>query len=1098
MLSLVNSFSSHLSWAQNASRLRLKTLKQETLKQEAIQTGTVIIYAFRDGEPFGDVQFIFQSQAHGKRIFSPMSGGDGVTDIVVNEGEFRLAYRLKGQTASDLAPIDGVVKVLADETTEVIVNFAPSKPSSRQASKTLSANILSPYMEVFVPKKNWRYSSNNEVRSSNLQILIPVRGRVTDESNNQPLVGARVYIQGRSDSVVTDRNGFFVLDVPSGPQTLSVIYQGYTLRVVPVDVVTDQQNTTEILMSPAGLKMEEYVVLAPSVKGSVSSLLELRKASSSVADVIGAEEIAKSGDSDAASSLKRVTGLSLVDGKYVYVRGLGERYSNTLFNGIALPSPDLSRRVVPLDMFPTKILESMVIQKSYSPDMPAEFGGGVIQINSKSLPEKFFMKIATSLGTEESYGEEYSQPMGSIALRQGEGLIPESKVKRLTPKTYRGGSLDWLGKDDGTRKLPDSVRKVIRSGRNFSDQSAFNPKGLTQEEKQKLARDFNQEYTPKEDPSDPMPSLTVATGDRYGKRAVKVGWMTSFLYDSDWEQKEKFKQALEDNQGLKGKEPQNIYLLENEINLSGTIDLGLRFNKNHQLSAGGVILRKTSKRVEQRDRIVEENATRDSALSWVERQLVTRQLRGEHGFDFGLGSKGVRLNMDWYLSDATATRDEPNRVEYYYQDVDKDGIYSFAIDRDNGLTRTFSELDDHVDNIGADFSVFFNFFNRRQTQVKLGTSRLWRQRSSDTLLFGIRDRRSDEQKSQQNFAGDELEEIAREDGIILHNRTTSTDKYHAGQQLQASYIKSEVPVFHSWKLMAGVRHEHSLQSVGTYDPARPEQAVNSRLETSDVLPVYALTYEFNKDLQIRTAYSETLSRPDFRELSPAPYTDPLTGDIFEGNENLVHTTIQNLDWRIEWYPTAKESLSLALFRKTFKNPIEVAVQPGGDEKRRYENANAAQNNGVEIELRKNLAFAGYFWRHWTFVANYAWIQSEVTLDEFRSGDLTSENRPLQGQSPYVANFQLQFDNDKVNFGVLYNMVGERVVGLGRNSLPDVIEDPVHQLDFVFGAKVAKNYRVGLKLKNLLDPVVSQSRGDITTLEYRRGRAASLSLSASFE
>lgn len=816
---------------------------------------------------------------------------------------------------------------------------------------------------------------------------------------------------------------------------------------------------------------EDVVVLAPRNRGSVSSLIEVRKKSTQVTDVLGSEQMARAGDSDAASSLRRVTGLTLMDGKYVYVRGLGERYSAVQMNGFGLPSPEPTRRVVPLDLFPTAILESVVVQKSYSANQPGEFGGGLIQLSTKSIPDGFFFKSSISVSIEEK-GKNFS---------------------------YAGGSMDWLGVDDGSRALPAPVKSVLSSGAKIVRKQPGSDQGLADEQLVEIGRSFKNEYKIESSEKQSLPNLSLAIGDRFKIGSVSLGTSGSLLYgqDSDSTERSSFS-FTKGATGLERDSSKQSQTSEINTRLGASFDLGADVGKFHKFRYNTFLLRHTTKMAKQDKTVTTtspDGVTEKSTLDWTERQLWTHHLTGHHDLSPQLGRPYA---VDWRLGIADSKRDNPDRREYAYDRTPS----SYQIRSDsNGNRRTFSFLTDTTREVGLDFTFPLSHTIEKAT-LKVGTAFSQRERRADVYRFTMqRDwdgtppidiSAAPEEQFQPGHIGAGL--------YLPQNLTDSADSYSGEQSIQAYYGQVDWAPFSQWAFQAGARMEESRQSVKTFSYFSPSQPfAESELVMKDVLPVYSATWKPSDRLRARLAYSETLARPEFREMSTVAFLDDETDYIVQGNESLKGTVIHNYDHRWEYYWAADESVSLGGFYKKFESPVEVIFIPGVNRIQSFDNAKGAANYGIEFETRAGLRHVSRFLRRWTVGVNRTWIQSEIELDERNRGTQTSNSRPLQGQSPFTQNIQLQYDRPLWGFSgtILFNSIGRRISEVGTNGVPDTYEESLAQLDLVLNQKVAKNWSIGLKAKNLLDPIVESRQDNEVVRSYRRGRSAGLGVSGVF-
>lgn len=905
------------------------------------------------------------------------------------------------------------------------------------------------------------FSALNEAKLSGERLKIS--GTIRAEESKVPLANARLWGPGFGE-IIANGEGQFEAMVPVELKELTAYHKGYASQKISLDGL-DQNSTgpIEVLLPSKSLELDEFLVLAPKGGGSVEALLELRRQTASVADVLGSEQISRSGDSSVASSLTRVAGLTLFEGRYVYVRGLGERYSSALMNGSSLPSPEPARRVVPLDVFPSGIIENLVIQKSYSPNQPGEFGGGAIQIKSKGVPDRF----------------QYQSSVGA-------GFIEQVSDRQLS---YRGGSQDWLGQDDGSRSLPGLVKEALSSGRKLAQQNENFPEGFTADEMTAFSKSFSNTYNvdSRSDSGEVPPNLSLLIGDRLKVGEVKVGGQLSLLYNQQLLLQERRRSNYATNAARELLPQDSFAFTESERQVRGglTADVGVEIGDHHRISSTNIFVRNSTDEVILREGYSTDTDSdvRNFTLSFTKREMLLRQLHGEHEL---YGLKDALFSWRWAFSEAW--RDQPDYREYTYL---RNGSEPFRFSpRIDGNSRTFSLLYDQNQDLGVDQTVPIRLWTKDPAKLKVGWSLTQRTRESDVRRFSFTN------PSSGNNPADlerDLETILAPDqrgtnGYQAEDTTRETDNYRANQSVRAGYGMVEVPVTNKVVLHSGARYETSIQQVETFDVFNPSTREVAELQTSNVLPAHGLTYKFADQMQLRLAYSETLSRPDFRELSTSPFKDDDEDVIVVGNSQLTTTVIKNSDLRVEWYPSRGETLSLGVFEKQFTNPIETIIQPGGI--RSFDNLSQAQSRGFELELRKKLGFVHPLLGGWTLSANYSQIESQIQLDSTRNNILTSQSRPLQGQSPYVVNLGLFYDWERfgIQSSLLLNRFGERITEVGTEGLPDIYEQSFDQLDFVFSKKMARGFELGLKANNLLNPTISRTQEARPTLEFRRGRS----------
>ncbi len=1008
-----------------------------------IETGRVLVLVFRNGLPDSDVRL----KMAGNNV-RPDSKGVATMELAAG------TYTVEPEGFGGATPF----KVVAGEETEVILNLLPPDRFTSDENVPKTSAGLRKLSELDGPEVKLKIQSSND---------------------QKPLAGATLVVAGFSGNISSDEQGRMSLKLPPGKYSFSLLHKNAETVVFESEVMADgtlqgrASSGAEALLSmkPVDTQLEEFVVLAPKVKGSVAALVEVRRNSTSVADVLGSEQMSRQGDGDAAASLRRVTGLTLVGGKYVYVRGLGERYSAVTLNGSSLPSPEPSRRVVPLDLFPTSVLESVVVQKSFSPYLPAEFGGGLIQLRTKSLPEKPFVKAGVSMTVQDRSGAQ----------------------------TYAGGGSDWMGKDDGTRKLPDPIVNALRSGKRLdvNNPPAFT-EGVSADELDAFGKSLRNTWTPTADRRTPPPSVSLAAGTRIGNEQFALGFAGSGLYSSNADSGQKKTKTFNvtGNGNLEQNEVAEVAESSREVKTSATFDLGIEAARKHRVESHFLLVRDTSDEVAVKEYSYAGDSRarrRKTTLEWVERQLFTTQLTGTHFFPTG-EEKGVE--WEWRASRSKAMREAPD-VRTFAQEMRIAGE-PWAITSDaTGNNRTWSELEDLTQEVGTDLTVPFRLGMLGEAKAKAGVSYLTRTRASDTWRLHFKTLTGGN-ASPTGSAEDYYGTVGS--GVQLTNLTDSADSMSGDQEITAVHAGIEWEPSPHWLATVGARQEKGKQVVKTFFYySRNTPDTSAGLVTEDILPSYSLTWKPSPVVRGRLAYSETLSRPEFRELSTVPFIDDDSGYETVGYELLKGAVIKNYDHRWEFYPSPEESFSVGVFMKDFVTPIEETFEPSDNLRKTYRNALAARNIGAEVEGRFDLRNLSRFLRRWTLIGNFSVIRSRIELDPAQGGLQTSTERPLQGQSPWIANFMVQYERPAQGstFSVLYNAVGPRITEVGTSKRPDIYEQPFHQVDFVASQKFLGNWSAGFKAKNLLDPEAKSTQGGEIVRTTKKGRSFNVSLATTF-
>ncbi|MFN9067098.1 MAG: TonB-dependent receptor domain-containing protein, partial [Bdellovibrionales bacterium] len=728
-----------------------------------------------------------------------------------------------------------------------------------------------------------------------------------------------------------------------------------------------QKSTVTLTAQP-----DEILVLAPQSRVSVAAMLEVRKNNSGVSEVLGSEQMGRQGDSDAASSLRRVTGLTLRDGKYVFVRGLGDRYSAMQLNGFNLPSPEPSRKVVPLDLFPVQILDSIQVQKSFRAPFNGEFGGGLIQLETKSRPTQSQTQMGLSFNFQDS--SDFT--------------------------TYQGGQSDYLAQDDGFRQLPKTVSEALKSGKKFIE-SSDPSSGFTKDELRQLGSSFKKNYNTFEKNQNSLPNLFLGISQKGNQEKWQWGVNSSFSYLSDIQvQNEKISTLDVPRPGeLTLSEAGELSQWEIDRKLALIADTSLIYNQDHQVRMTFLGVRHGTDTTEIRDVSgpgVNDYSRRRTRTEWVERQLNVQQLQSEHKVT-------AQQSLQFKLGQAQIRRDSPDQKEFIYRQIQISD--PFQLDPEvSGNLRTFSELNEN----SLDMAAIWNLKNTWGS-TQLGLSYQERKRNSDTFRFQYKKDYLAGQEPDLTLPPDQI--FSQTENWILVNQTGTADSYRGLNRIQSAYIEQTWASISNVEVGLGLRRETSQQNVETffyYDPSNLQSQVES--QDFDLLPSYSVVWKPDDKWRLRASYGETLARPDFRELSTVRYIDEETGFEARGNPQLRAAVLQNFDQRVEYYFEADEFISVGLFYKKFINPIEDVFLPvAGSLLKVPQNADSAENQGIEFETRWALRRINRDLRRWSLLGNVSFINSKVKLDPQANAQLTSTNRALQGQSPYILNMGLFYD-----------------------------------------------------------------------------------------
>lgn len=923
-------------------------------------------------------------------------------------------------------------------------------------------------------------------------------GVVLDQEDHQPLPNARVaiYLSSPSDSGwtmvkegLTDTEGRYRYDLPAGTYRVILYAQSYSVNVRD-NVVVAPGATLELTASltPNALKIKGVDVQGEAKRNTETATLSKRKKADYVSDAISSEQISKSTDANAAEALQRVTGLSVVGGKYVYVRGMGERYSSTQVNGASLSTPEPNKRVVPLDLFPSGTLDDIEVQKTYTPDQDGEFAGGVIQLNTRDAVD----------------GKSFSQNLGTGYS------APTLDRKRLT---YSGGSLDWLGFDDGTRDFPDLFKQKLEDRR--LKQRGVAGEGLSAAEIQELGRSFNKTWSPRGEGSRPNYNYSGTYGRGFRLLGKQVGVLGSLSFSNSIANQDR------DNNAYSGtsSDLHPLYLYRVEETTMKMLGGGLA-NMSVRLAEGNAIRLRAlyTRTAEDNTRIIQgpnfnfgTDLVRISSLNYIERGLFSGVLSGEHAVK-PLGA----LRLDWHASYSGAMRDEPDRRENIYESNGVGGVY-VSRRATTPFSRVFGDMNEYDRSASADLSKLFTLPAERKLKLKAGGLIRQKNRVSAFRRLGFQMGQAARDSLDTTLPPEELlvDANIRPRYFMLIEETRENDTYHAGQHVLAGYGMAQLDLLPQLEIQGGVRNERSDQKVASKSPfASTIKETDARLITNDFLPATNVTYRFSETMNARLGYSVTVSRPELREMSPFDMYDYETGYSEVGNPTIQATTIQNYDARWEVYPAARELFSVSAFRKVLFQPIEnVVLGSSGGYILTPRNGRDGRVRGVELEARIGtariwdaaahllpIAESPSALDHWALSVNYARVKSSVRVQTRLDGNGNPFYRegPLQGQSSYSLNAGLYYGSEGMDGSLMLASFGKRLaqVGAGASatSLPDIYEHPPLTLDMTVSRRLSQSTRLKVSAENLLDRATEFRQLDSVTRRYRTGRTLSVAMS----
>jgi outer membrane receptor protein involved in Fe transport len=867
-----------------------------------------------------------------------------------------------------------------------------------------------------------------------------VTGKVLN-TKNEPLQGVSVKVAGQTRGISTDLEGRFTLKLAAGTkyelEFTAVNYQAKP--VTEVEVIENKVTELNVILESKAGNLNNVIVSTKSnaKRETVNSIIQFQKNTSVVASVISAESIKRSPDRNTGDVLKRVAGLSVQDGKYIIVRGLADRYNQAMLNGIQLSSTEPDRKSFSFDIIPASMVDNIIVNKAFIPELPGEWAGGLVQVNTKEIPSVNFFNIQVGTGFN-------SQTIGQ------------------TFYTYKGGSTDWLGFDDGARDLPSALPTKFQFG------------SKTNAEKVGLGKTIANDWSYQEASAPINTSLQLSGGFNTKILGKEVGAMVAISYNKSMRRNVFQNNIWTLNRGSLQADPNFIYdnSRYNEDVLAGVLaNVTIKLNNANKISFKNILNVNSSKFLTLRTgKDYEFNSLgeniRARELGFRTNTFLTSQVNVENA----IAINNFKTKLNWYGSFTILDQYVPQqRRVQYNQDPIAGAPWQLLI----GPTLSqktgsifYSNLSDYIYNAGVDMTTPFNLFGNKQT-VKVG------------YLFQVKDRLysarpfsitlpSDNPAlrllpEEQVFNVNNFSDGTVNNKFFVDEYTENRFRYVANSILNAGYIQFDNQFTDKLRAVWGVRFENFDQVVGSMRKSDPRHVYT---EVLDFLPAINLTYKLNSKTNIRLSASQTVVRPEFRELTDLAFYDFELGATVVGKKSLERTKITNLDLRYELYQRPGELFSVGFFYKTFDKPIEQIFNGGAGSAStfNYSNLEKATSFGVELEFRKKLDFVTAL-RNFTFQTNLSYIYNKV------SDPAVAIERPMQGQSPYLINAGLQYDLEKAGFSstLLFNMIGRRILYVGSDVYPEIWEAPRPLFDLQIAKKILKDKaEIKLNISDLLN------------------------------
>jgi len=870
-----------------------------------------------------------------------------------------------------------------------------------------------------------------------------IKGSISDSQTGESLFGVTIWVSNQQKGAVTDADGNFILaNLSTGQSKIEVRYIGYQSKVLEFDIKKD--TTLSIKLETKAQELDGVTVVFTVDKGSTTELTRMQIQSAVVMDGMNSEQFKKTPDTKVSDVFKRVSGASIQENKFVVIRGLNDRYNFGLINGSPLPSSETDRKAFSFDLFPSNMLDNLVIYKTASPDLPGEFAGGVINISTIEPKDKLH------------------------SLQIGLGYNTISTFRNFS--TYDGGSLDFLGFGAGSRDLPSGL--VTTRDWQLLDKS----------DKADMAKLMNFNWSTKSRLALPVGTLQYSIGKEW--KLSKVGKF-GFVYALSYQNSEMMNNSVrrefeEQSTGVITKMELRDSVFTRTILNTHLLNFTWKINDKNTIRFKNLYSVNSEDKVNIRNGVREmDNDPRQWEKStnfwYTQNNLLTNQLNGKHDFDI--------IKFNWNLGFSDVRRDIPNLRRLVYRKYslnENDTTEQYvAVIQSNGTIPTaagnmfWSKSNEQIYSANYDFIVPVKF-SKIENEIKFGGWHQFRQRDFQSRNFGFSQYKPNGSQFNSELLLQGPEQIFSQEnlgllsdgrgGFKLDEATNVDDSYWASSFLNAGFIMTDTKIGKKFRIIGGLRLESYNQKFN-YIEFGSNLEKNIDTTVIDFLPSVNVVYSISGKMKLRTGYSRTVSRPEFRELAPFSFYNFVIDNIISGNPNLQRAIVDNVDLRWEFFPGQGQIISLSGFYKKFTNPIELINRTGtsGAPELYYTNVPSVSNFGGEVEIRTNLGFISHnkFLDNLTVYTNASIISSEVNLDHFVG---SGGRRPLQGQSPYIVNCGLFYQTPKKDFNVnlSYNVIGPRIFIVGNVQEPSVWENGRNVIDLQL-TKTFKEDKIELKL-----------------------------------
>lgn len=904
-----------------------------------------------------------------------------------------------------------------------------------------------------------------------------IKGTVSDLKTGETLIGATVYIQGTTVGTTTDIDGNYILkNIQPGTYNLISSYISYNQSIIRVSVEKGNETNIEFKLEPATVTIAEVTVKAVKRTDTEMSMITSIKSNAVVSTGIASQQISRSQDRDASEVIRRVPGVTIIEDRFVMVRGLSQRYNNVLLNNAPAPSSETDVRAFSFDVIPSSMIDRMVIYQTPAPEIPADFAGGVIKIFTKNIPES-----------------------NQISVNYTAGYLSNTTGEQFVKGPV--GKYDYLGFDDGSRALPDGFPSSL-SQYTSADYEKVDAYAL------KLNRSWSRDTSPA--PIDNKLSVTLSR--RFNIGNATLGNITSVNYSNTYSIKDEDRRYYENATTLTTDYRYNTS--KNSAKMGVVHNWSLAFGRNNKIEFRNLYNHNGYSATTFRKGLDNSIIIKGLQFSFFERGTYSGQLGGEHQLSYD------NDKLDWVVGYSNASRNEPGIRRFgwtVYTSDDPEDPYNnkdFALLQGTADPRfagiLFLNSNENIVNIASNYEHKFLIGEDFKPSVKAGFYIERKKRQFDARLLGYI-KNSDASFYIQFMPIDTIfspNHIGAQKWVTISEATDDANSYSANNDLVAGYIGLNIPFAKKINLYTGVRYENNTLDINSYQHGiNIKKPLNATVKSSDFFPSANLTVNFTDKQLLRLAYGKTTNRPEFREKAPMIFYVFEQAASVEGDTSLRNAYINNFDLRYEFYPSESEIITIGAFYKKFIDPIEMIV----DTKQSglnygFVNAQDAYNYGLEFELRKNLSFINLaVVKDISLSFNAALINSQVDVVDKKDSTL-NRKRPMQGQSPYIINTGMFYQNDplRLQVSVMYNVIGRRIVFVGDgNETPDIYEEPRNLLDITVTKKLGKYYQIKAGIQDLLnDPFentqkFSKDGKEVTTMYYKTGAYYTLSVGMNF-